>query len=128
VLRALSRRGAQVDLFAARLDGDRPEGLENVRLHKLSMFGKELLSDDTSMLRANRELRRMLNSTRGRAFDVILERFSPWCYAGVEQARASGIPCLLETTEYGIEEQMKLPEDVRRISQETLEGATRLVS
>ena len=127
VLRAVAQHADQVQLFAARLDGDRPAGLENLRIHKLSLFGSDFSSDDSAMLPANRELRRMLDSARGR-FDGVFERFSPWCYAGVEYCRKHNIPSVLEITETGWEESLKVTKELQRMARETLEGASQLIA
>lgn len=124
LLRTISGKGAQIDLFAAQLDGDRPEGLRSLVIHKLSLFGADLASEDTTMLRANRELRGLLDGARGGGFSFVLERFSPWSFAGTEYAKAHGIPCLLEVTSSGLEEFANLGEGHRKIAKEVLQSAT----
>lgn len=124
VLRALSREGAQIDIFAARLDGDRPEGLRSLVVHKLSLFGGDLGKEETAMVRANHELRRLLDGARGGHFSLVLERFSPWSCAGSEYAKALKIPYLLEVTNFGLEELAHLPEKQCEIAAGHLKSAT----
>lgn len=127
LLRALVRRGIHIDLYAARLDGDKPEGLRSLIVHKLSLFGGDLASDVTAMSRANHELRRLLDGARGGRFEMILERFSPWSYAGMEYAYAKKIPGVLEVTEAGIEEFHDLQQDVQKIARGIIDTASLIV-
>src|SRR5829696_2828752 len=93
-LRAIAKRAGHVEIFAARLDGDRPCGLENTRVHKLSIFGSDP-SSSNAVASANKELRRTLDAARGPAFDGIFERFSPWSSAATQYCSARGIPLVL---------------------------------
>lgn len=123
LLRALSLEGAQIDLYAARLDGDRPEGLRSLVVHKLSLFGGDLATEEAAMVRANRELRRLLDGARGGPFSLVLERFSPWSCAGSEYAKSLKVPYLLEVTNFGLEELAHLPEKQREVAGAHLKSA-----
>jgi ATP-binding cassette subfamily B protein len=104
VVRALVRSGAQVTLFATRVDGDRPPGLESVQLHVLPPIGKaDTAGREQAALAANENLHRALAATG--PFDFIYERYSLWSYAGLEFAQVAGIPGLLEVNAPLIEEQ-----------------------
>ncbi|MGH2542366.1 MAG: glycosyltransferase family 4 protein [Ardenticatenaceae bacterium] len=122
VIRALQGQGAQVDLFAARLGGDPPPGLEAVRLHplpaarELSGAGRPLgngrgalwtkdgiAAREQVALAANDAVRSTL--AREGPFDLIYERYSLWSFAGMEYAWTKGIPGVLEVNAPLIEEQ-----------------------
>lgn len=104
VIRAWQRHGAQVELLATRLDGDPPPGLEAVRIHQLPTLPRgEPAVREQAALAANRELRRALE--RAGPFDVVYERYSLWSFSGMEYARATGAPGLLEVNAPLIEEQ-----------------------
>ncbi len=104
VVRALINRGAEVDLFAARLDGELPPGLEGVRVHRLPRPPKgELAARERAALAANRDLRAALEREDG--FDAVYERYALWSHAGIDYARDHGIPGLLEVNAPLIEEQ-----------------------
>lgn len=104
VVRALLRLGVEVDLFASRTDGEPPEDLRNVRLHKLPRPPKgDLEARERGLLAANAELRAALEGSG--PFDLIYERYSLWSRAGVEHAREAGIPSVLEVNSPLIPEQ-----------------------
>jgi ATP-binding cassette subfamily B protein len=107
VIRALTRRGAEIHLFAARVGGEtptRPTGLEQVCLHELpSVQPGPAAAREQSALAANDELHRALAAAG--PFDFVYERYSLWSYAGMEFAQAMGIPGLLEVNAPLIEEQ-----------------------
>src|SRR5258707_8316814 len=61
VLRAMVKRGAQVDLFATSLGGEAPPGLETLRSRPLPLAPKgELAAREQFSLLANRDLRKSL--------------------------------------------------------------------
>ena len=104
VLRALHGHGARVELFAVRFDGDPPPGLETVGIHRLPAGPKgERPARERATLAANRDLLQALE--RAGPFDVVYERYALWSYAGMEYARARGVPGLLEVNAPLIEEQ-----------------------
>ena len=104
VLRALLKRGAELDLFAISLGAEPPAGLETVRLHALPPSPKgELAAREQSLLAANADLRKTLE--RSGRFDLVYERYSLWSFAGMEHARANRTTGLLEVNAPLIEEQ-----------------------
>src|SRR5256885_4762340 len=111
MLRALLKRGAQVDLFATNCGGERPAGLEAVQLHPLPQPAKgELAVREKLSLAANSDFstaveRVNYDAPPGRVFDLIYERYSLWSFAGMEYAAANGTPAILEVNAPLIEEQ-----------------------
>jgi glycosyltransferase involved in cell wall biosynthesis len=106
VIRALQARGAEVELFATRFDGDVPRGLEQVRLHRLPVIPKLPLPErERAAYRSNEDLRLALEMAG--SFDVVYERYSLWSFAGMAYARTHGIPGLLEVNAPLIEEQLE---------------------
>jgi glycosyltransferase involved in cell wall biosynthesis len=104
VLRALAGRGAEVELFATNCTGEKPAGLDKVRLHPLPPSPKgDLASREQKCLLANEPLRGTLE--REGPFSLIYERHSLWSFAAMEYARASGTPGLLEVNAPLVDEQ-----------------------
>ena len=103
VLRALLRRGIDVDLFATRLGGERPRFLENLRVHTLPASAGDAATRERLALSANRDLEEAL--TREGPFDVVYERYSLWSFAAMVYARNVGVPGVLEINAPLIEEQ-----------------------
>ena len=104
VLRALRACGAEIELFAARLDGDPPPDLRSLRVHELpSLAGSNLAARERAALGANRSLVAALEGAG--PFDVVYERYSLWSFAGMEYARARRVPGLLEVNAPLVEEQ-----------------------
>ncbi len=104
MLRAFRRLGARPELFAARVSGASPRGLEQIRVHKLSCAeSKDPAKREAVCLQANRQLLRMLSSAG--PFDAIYERYSLWSYAGIEYAHSAGLPSVLEVNAPLIDEQ-----------------------
>jgi glycosyltransferase involved in cell wall biosynthesis len=103
IARALIRRGARVDLFASRLEGAPPEELEGVDVHELPLAGK---GGTAERERAQREANQALTKAlQGRAYDLVYERYSLWCHAGIDFARRRSIGSVLEVNAPLIEEQ-----------------------
>ena len=104
VLRALLKRGAAIDLFAQRIDGQPPDGLSSVRVHALPKIGGDTPADRERLALANNaELRKVLATQA--PYDLIYERYSLWSHAAMDFAAAAGIPGLLEVNAPLIEEQ-----------------------
>lgn len=104
ITRALLQTGAQVDLFAARLDGRPPDDLAFLRIHQLASAGKgDIAGREEACLRSNEVLRAALE--REGPFDLIYERYSLWSFAAIEYARDSATPIVLEVNAALIEEQ-----------------------
>lgn len=118
VIRSLRGRGAKVDLFANRLGGNPPAGLEAVPVHPLPPIppGPVAIREQFA-LKANHDLRTVL--TNAGSFDLIYERHSLWSYAGLEYAQECGIPGLLEVNAPLLQEQRRYrnlarPRDAQR--------------
>lgn len=106
IIRTFCRRGAQVTLFAARIGGEAPEGLESVRVHQLPRIASHGPgAREQSALSANPDIHEALASVL--AFDLVYERYSLWSHAAMEYAVNAGIPGLLEVNAPLIEEQAK---------------------
>jgi glycosyltransferase involved in cell wall biosynthesis len=104
MVRALRRHGAAVDLFAARLGGSPPSGLESLSIHHLTPLGDGDPSSHAAAIAAlNDELATRLS--RAGPYDLVYERYSLWSLAAMEHALATGIPGLLEVNAPLIEEQ-----------------------
>src|SRR5205085_1861673 len=95
VVRALSQRGARVELFASRTEGEPPLALDEIRVHALPALprGDHAIREQAA-LAANDALYKTLE--RDGPFDLVYERYSLWSYAGMEFARDSSTPGLLE--------------------------------
>ena len=104
VVRAFAGMGMEVQLFSPRAEGAQPPGLGNVRVFELGgLAGCDRAAREQAAIAANDRLRAALECA-GR-FDVVYERYSLWSFAGMEYARAAGVPGLLEVNAPLIEEQ-----------------------
>jgi glycosyltransferase involved in cell wall biosynthesis len=108
VIRALIAKDARVELFATRLEGAPPQGLEALLVHTLPPLpirasGAKLAAREQAALQANDGLRSVLEDEG--PFDLIYERYSLWSFAAMEYARTRGVPGLLEVNAPLIEEQ-----------------------
>ncbi len=104
MVRAVARRGAQIDLFAVNRGGEPPDDFGRVRCHALPAAPKgDLAFREQHYLAANAPLQEILR--REGPFDFIYERYSLWSFAALEYARAQSIPALLEVNAPLIEEQ-----------------------
>ncbi len=106
VVRAFIALGADVEIFATRLDGDPPKDLDDVKLHWLSALPKgNLALRERASLGANHSLAAALHAAK--PFDLVYERYSLWSYAGMEFARAASTTGILEVNAPLIEEQAR---------------------
>lgn len=104
VVRALRRCGAQVELFAARWDGEPPPELQDVLTHALPTAPKgEVAVREQAALRANADLHTLLENEG--SFDLIYERYSLWSFAAMNYARHADTPSVLEVNAPLLEEQ-----------------------
>lgn len=104
VVRALARQGAMVELFTVRPEGTPPPGLEGVCLHPLPAVPKgTCAAREQAALAMNQDVQAALE--REGPVDLVYERYSLWSFAGMEYARAQGVPGLLEVNAPLIEEQ-----------------------
>lgn len=116
VIRALVRRGAQVELFAPRLEGEAPPGLEEVTFRPLPDPQGNPAARERAALDANGALQTLLERTG--PFDLVYERYSLWSFAGMFYARSKGVPGLLEVNAPLIEEQARYRSLVNRAAAE----------
>lgn len=115
VIRGLTARGVNIDLFTPRFGGDVPTDLAGVRCHQLPRIPKgDLAQREQSALQANAELQAALD--REGPFDAVYERYSLWSDAGIGYAKACGIPGLLEVNAPLIEEQVRHRDLIDRAS------------
>ena len=132
MLRALKSRGCRVELFAARVDGAPPPGLEALPLHRLPrLSASDAAAREREALAANVELRRTL-AEAGR-FDVVYERYSLWSHAAMEHARDAGTPGVLEVNAPLVEEQATYRtladrEGAERVARQVFAAARALVA
>ena len=106
VIRQFRRQGAVVELFARRLGGEAPPGLEGLTVHRLPKTPRgDGAVRERADLESNAALERGL-AARGR-FDLVYERHSLWSFAGMEHAAATGTPGLLEVNAPLLEEQRR---------------------
>jgi glycosyltransferase involved in cell wall biosynthesis len=104
VVRALIAEGAEVEIFAARIDGPRPPGLEKIVVHHLPPpVCADGAERELRLLAANDELTALVE--RAGPYDVVYERHALWAHAGMESARRHGVPGLLEVNAPLVEEQ-----------------------
>ena len=119
VLQALLRKGVQIDLFAANLEGEPSPGLAAVRLHSLPRLPKsEPAAREQAAFAANRELRAALEQAG--SFDFVYERYSLWSFAAMEYARENCVPGLLEVNAPLIDEQAEYRVLVDRAAAESV--------
>jgi glycosyltransferase involved in cell wall biosynthesis len=108
VLSTLIRFGAKVKLFASRIGGEVPKGLEDVEVHKLPSFNGDR---EESVLYSNDIMRQELEQAG--PFDLVYERYSLWSFSAMEYAKSLHTASLLEVNSPLIEEQIqyrKLPD------------------
>jgi glycosyltransferase involved in cell wall biosynthesis len=106
VLRALRRRGAQVELLACRSGGAPPGDLDGVTLHPLPRPPKgDAAERELLALAANGVLATELE--RLGPLDLVYERCSLWSFAALAHARRLGIPSVLEVNAPLVEEQAR---------------------
>lgn len=106
VIRQLRRQGEDVEVFARRIGGEAPPGLEGLTVHRLPKTPRgDAAVRERADLESNTALERAL-AARGR-FDLVYERHSLWSFAGMEHAAATGTPGLLEVNAPLLEEQRR---------------------
>ena len=121
VLRALIGRGTPVHLFSTSCEGEPPPGLETIPLHALPRPAKgDLAAREQHSLALNTEWRAGLE--RAGPFDFFYERYSLWSFAGMEYARETGAPGLLEVNAPLIDEQAEHRGLVDRAGAERVAG------
>ena len=104
VLRALRRRGAEIDLFACRFGDENVITEDGLRVHRLPSMGSGPQAErERQALSANRSLQQALEAAG--PFDLVYERYSLWSFAGMQYADRAGIPGILEVNAPLIDEQ-----------------------
>jgi glycosyltransferase involved in cell wall biosynthesis len=104
VVRALIAAGAEVEIFAVRIDGPVPPGLEATVVHRVPVpAAADAASRELALLSSNVSLEAIIE--RAGPFDVVYERHALWAHAGMEYARRHGMPGLLEVNAPLVEEQ-----------------------
>lgn len=132
VIRALRRRGAEVELFASRRGGEPPTDLADLPVQRLPRPPKgDTASRERVALAANRDLTEALR--RSGAFDLVYERYALWSHAGMAWAAEQGIAGLLEVNAPLIEEQTAHRELIdaaaaRRVAEQVFATADRLLA
>jgi glycosyltransferase involved in cell wall biosynthesis len=132
VIRALSDAGAAVELFTVRPEGERPEGLENIRVHEVPFVAPAgRAAREQAALGANEQFLAALQHEG--PFDLVYERYSLWGYAGMEYARGGGMPGLLEVNAPLVEEQAAYrclvdKAAAYRVAERVFAAATRLIA
>lgn len=117
MVRALTARGARLELFATSLGGAAPVDLEQVIVHSLpAVSGGDRAAREQAALAANPTLRATL--AREGPFDLVYERYSLWSFAGMEYAFEAGVPGLLEVNAPLVDEQARYRGLVDRVSAE----------
>ena len=95
VMRALTKTGARVEILAARLGGSAPADIADVAVIEVPVGPSgDAAARERACLDANRGMAAALRE-RG-PFDFVYERQSLFGFAGMEYARESGVPGLLE--------------------------------
>jgi glycosyltransferase involved in cell wall biosynthesis len=96
--------GAEVELFSPRVEGDPPPDLSSLVVHALPAIPtSDAVTREQTALAGNSHLYERLQ--RAGPFDLVYERYSLWSVAGMQYARVSGVPGLLEVNAPLIEEQ-----------------------
>jgi glycosyltransferase involved in cell wall biosynthesis len=132
MLRALQRRGARIDVFAARVDEAPSSGLESLQVHHLTPVGDGDPSSHAAAIAAlNHQVTALLDRTG--PYDLVYERYSLWSLAAMEHAATAGIPGLLEANAPLIEEQaayrgLRDAEGADRVAARTFRAASVLLA
>lgn len=104
LLRALVARGVAIELFAARLGGTRPSGLEPVIVHPLpKVGGGEAAARELALCDLDQVIGARLRAAG--PFDFVYERHALFAAAAMEYAREARVPGLLEVNAPLVEEQ-----------------------
>ncbi|WP_380184105.1 glycosyltransferase family 4 protein [Kalamiella sp. sgz302252] len=108
VLRALLRQGAEIVLFARRIEKP-PEDLQPIKLVALDPLPSgDAVARAEAALAANAQLEQALRAEE--PFDLVYERYSLWSFAGLAYAHRQGWPAVLEVNAPLIEEQKRYRE------------------
>ena len=132
VLRSLAQHNIQIDLFAATIGDKPPIDLATIPIYSLDCKTIEDRADREQADVANNDHVVALLNMKG-AFDFVYERYSLWSFAGMEYARQTGIPGILEVNAPLIDEQAcyrgLIDRDAAyRIAQRCFEAATLIIA
>ncbi|MCC7054571.1 MAG: glycosyltransferase family 4 protein [Gemmatimonadaceae bacterium] len=132
VIAAMLRAGHEVQLFCARVGADAPQWAAQVAVHQVTVPAAADAGSSSRWIAAvNESLVDALNA-RGH-FDVVYERYSLWSAAGMQYARAHGVPGILEVNAPLIEEQathrsLADREGAERVASEVFAAASSIVA
>jgi glycosyltransferase involved in cell wall biosynthesis len=106
LLRAMFKRGAEVDLFAANFGGSVPRDFGTLRVHSIAAERRERPAErERAALANNAAIRDLLYRThRDRGFGLIYERHALWSFASMEFACEQDLRGVLEVNAALIEE------------------------
>lgn len=111
VLRALVKKGAEIVLFASRIDSPPPPDLQGIQLCPLPRSKTKNARDRAeAAVTGNQQLVQALQD-KG-PFDLVYERYSLWSHAGLDFACRQGWKTVLEVNAPLIEEQRNYREQV----------------
>ncbi len=105
IIRAMLRRGWQVELFASSFGGPPPLDLQSVVLHSIPDFRPTLEAPNRPVTSGNQQLRSLLHQNG--PFDLVYERYSLWSCGAQLYCHETEIPSVLEINAPLIEEQAK---------------------
>jgi len=106
MIRALRRQKVEIRLITANAGGNDLSNRQNLVVHQLSAApNSDPGARERAALAANSNVHEYLRRTG--PYDFIYERFALWSFAGMEHARAAGIPGILEVNAPLIEEQAR---------------------
>ncbi|MCA9138654.1 MAG: glycosyltransferase family 4 protein [Planctomycetales bacterium] len=104
IVRAMSDRGATVEIFAARTGGAAPHDLTDCLVHELPLAKtNDTKSREMEQIRWNQRVVNALNA-RGR-FDLLYERHALWSCDAMCWAKQHGVPSVLEVNSPLVDEQ-----------------------
>jgi glycosyltransferase involved in cell wall biosynthesis len=106
MLRAMLKRGFEVDLFAANFGGAVTQEFAGVRMHSITPERRERPAEqERANLANNAAVRDLLHRCNiDRHYSLVYERHSLWNFAGMEFAREQDIPGVLEINNAALEE------------------------
>ncbi len=132
VVRAIQKRGDQVEIFATRFGKELPNDMRDTPRHRFDVpAGRDRRKRERQLVEINQELKQQLAALA--PFDLVYERFSLWSYAAMESAKSQSIPGVLEVNSPLIQEQKKhrwLFDErlARRLERTCFRNASRIVA
>jgi glycosyltransferase involved in cell wall biosynthesis len=133
VIRAMRRRGVDVELLATNVGDPAPEDLGDINVHVLPAASRSAdpAARERAALLANDYLRIALD--RLDPIDAVYERYSLWSFAGMEYSRDRSVPGVLEVNAPLLDEQARYrtvcnPEAATDIARRAFGAAAALVA